>query len=319
LQRRTLLTSLGALSISPWLLDCARKPPLEIGIHPWIGYETLYLARGFHWLPPSLRLQEGRGASELLAGLRAGKLDAACLTLDETLRARAEGIPLAVAMVFDASAGADAVLARPGIPDLAALPGRRLGVERNALGELMLAKVLEHSGLTAKALTVVDLPVNQQLAAWHQGTVDAVISFEPTCTLLMREGARVLFDSRQIPETIFDVLAVRRDRVRDRRAALAALVAGHFRGLSHLQTNRQDAIYRIAARQGVRPEEVGLALGGVLLPSLAGNHAYLAAQGSRLLEAARAISTILVRSGVLAREDTLDGLVSSAWLPQEGS
>lgn len=286
-----------------------------MGIHPWIGYETLYLARTFNWLPRDLRFHEGKGASDLMGPLRSGDLDAACLTLDETLRARAEGIPLQVALVFDASAGADAVLARPEIRNVLGLAGKRLGVDRGALGALMLAKLMEVSGLRAADLTVVDLPIERQLEAWRRQEVDAVITFEPTATLLMREGARVIFDSRQIPETVFDVLAVRADRAGEHTTQLRALVAGHFRGLAHLQTNRQDAIYRIAARQGIQPEEVQQALAGVLLPSLAGNREYLSGGRSRLLQAARTVSGVLVKGGVMAREDDLQGLAAPQWLP----
>lgn len=318
MRRRGFLAGMGALASSPWWTGCAKKRQLVVGIHPWIGYETLYLARGFNWLPPTVRFYESKDATDLLLALRQGKLDAVCLTLDETLRARAEGIPLSVALVFDASAGADALLARPSIPTLGGLAGKRLGVEQNALGSLMLTKVLEAAGLRATDLTVLDLPIERQVSAWRRQEVDAVISFEPTSTLLMREGAHVLFDSRQLPETIFDVLAVRTDRARNQRAALAGLVAAHFRGLAHLQSNRDDAVYRIAARQGIQPDEVQRALSGVLLPSIAGNRAYLTGPDSRLLLGARTVSGILVQSGVLKKDDALEGLVSPAWLPRDG-
>lgn len=309
---------MGALAATAGYPGCRRGRGLVVGIHPWIGYETLYLARTFKWLPPEIRFHEGKGASDLMGPLRAGALDAACLTLDETLRARAEGIPLKVAMVFDASAGADAVLVRPEIRNVLGLAGKRLGVDRGALGALMLAKLLEVSGLRGSDLTVVDLPIERQLEAWQRHEVDAVITFEPTSTHLLREGAHSVFDSRQIPETVFDVLAVRADRAGERQAALRALVAGHFRGLAHLQTNRQDGIYRIAARQGIQPEEVQQALAGVLLPSLAGNREYLRDGNSRLLQAARTVSGILVKGGVMAREDNLRDLADSTWLPRDG-
>lgn len=318
MHRRSFLATLSALATSPWWTACARKRPLVVGIHPWIGYETLYLARGFNWLPPSVQFHEGKTASDLLVAMREGTLDAACLTLDEMLRARAEGIPLTVGLVFDTSSGADAVVARPSIRKLSDLAGKRLGVERNALGALMLAKLLEASGMRASDLTVVDLPIDEHMAAWHRQQVDAVITYEPTSTLLAREGARVIFDSRQIPGTIFDVLAVRMDRAKQHHASLDALVAAHFKGLAHMQTNRQDAIYRIAARQGVQPEEVQQAMSGVVLPPIAGNREYLAKPDSRLLAAAKTISGILVQSGVLKLEDSLKGLVSPAWLPRDG-
>lgn len=318
MERRRFIARLGllpALAAAPWLAACAPSGPLAVGIHPWIGYETLPLAREFAWLPAGVELVEGKSMSDTQAALQAGKLDAACLTLDEVLVARAAGVPLTVALVFDVSAGADVVLARPGIRSLGALAGKRIGFEHNALGALVLSRLLEAAGLPAAAVTLLDLPPDRQVAAWRKGEVDAVITYEPIATLLRRDGAERLFDSRLIPDTIFDVLAVRRDRAGGQRAAIKALVASHYRALKHLQTNRQDAIYRIAARQKTTPEEVQLSLGGVVLPSLDANRAYLASHDGRLAGAARTLARLMIERRQLRREDDLAGLFSSEWLP----
>ncbi|MFA7267925.1 MAG: ABC transporter substrate-binding protein [Sterolibacterium sp.] len=312
------LTSYTALASAAWLTACAPTPPLTVAIYPWIGYETLYLADEFDWLPASVRLQQGRTASDSLAALQAGQVDAACLTLDEVLRVRATGMPLTVALVFDVSAGADIVLARPTIHRLADLAGKRIGFEQNALGALMFNKLLDAAQLPASALTPVDLPPDRQLAAWRNHEVDVVVTYEPFATLLQHEGAQHLFDTRQIPDTVFDVLAVRTDRAKDRQANLRALLVGHFRAIKHLRTNRLDAIYRIAAHQGIKPNEVQQALAGVVLPTLPTNrNYYLASHDARLTRAARTLSALMVQRGLLPREDTLEGLLTPDWLPRE--
>ena len=285
----SLIRSLGLFCAAPWLSGCLPERPLTVGIHPWIGYETLYLAREFGWLPDDVWLREGKTAGDSMAAVQAGLADAACLTLDETLRARSYGLPLAVALVFDVSVGADKVLARPGLRRLADLAGRRLGFERNAVGALVLDRLLAEAGLTADALTLIDLPIDRQLAAWRQGRVDAVITYEPTASLLQREGAHPLFDSRRMPESILDVLAVRLDRTGMRGAALSALLANHFRALDHVRTHQDDALYRIAGHQGLTPEEARQVLNGVALPSLEANRSYLSAADTRIALAARAL------------------------------
>ncbi len=268
-------------------------------------------------MPAEVQFHEGKAASDSLAALHAGEIDAACLTLDETLLARATGVPLTIALVFDVSAGADVVLARPAIRNLAGLAGKRLGVELNALGSIILSKVLAAAKLSESDLTLVNLPVDRQLAAWHKNEVDAVITYEPNATFLLREGAQRLFDSRQMPDTIFDVLAVRTDRIRSFRATLEALVLGHFHGLRHLMINREDAIYRIASSQGITPNEVQQALAGVVLPSLAANREYLAIRDGRLIQAAKTMSTLMVQHGLMKQEDTLDGLLTPVFLPHD--
>lgn len=321
MSRRGFLSRLLPLSLgcaAPWLWRCAPARRLSVGIHPWIGYETLRLAREFGWLPETINLLESGTVGDSLAALAAGEADAACLTLDETLRARVDGIPLTVATIFDISMGADVVLARPPIQVPRDLAGKRLGVERSAVGALVLERLLEVAGLSKSDLILIDLPIDKQLAAWRSGAVDALIAYPPTSDWAMREGALRLFDSRQMPETVFDVLAVHRDRCAGLDVSLRALVAGHFRALDHIRTNRQDAIYRIAAHLDVSPDEAGRALRGVMLPSLGANWEYLATGETRLTVVAKTLSALMSRDGLLQREDSLDALASPAWLPTPG-
>lgn len=318
MKRRSLLEhvgQLGAALTAPWLGACATVSPLTVGIHPWIGYETLRLASTFHRLSESVLLYETKDLSDSAALMQAGKLDAACTTLDEVLRLRAGGVPLTVALVFDVSEGGDAVIARPQVRNLSDLARKRIGVEKGALGFLMLGELLKACRLERSAITVVDVSTDRQLQAWRNGEIDAAITYEPVATLLQREGGVRLFDSRQVPDTILDVLAVRTDRVAGNAAALRALVRGHFHGLSHLNRHREDATYRIATTQGISPAEVRQAIRGVRLPSLEANREYLSGKTGRLLTVARSLSAMMVRERLLAHEDPLANLSNDTWLP----
>jgi len=300
----------------PWWVGCSQGQLLRVGIHPWVGYESLELARQFKWLPDGVELVQMEELTTSGTALQAGRVDAACLTLDEVLRLRAEGVPVTVGLVFDVSAGADALLVRAGIGRLADLSGKRIGVEPGPLGALVLGSALAAAGLNRTSVQVVNLPSDRQLAAWRANEVDGLVCYEPTATLLQREGARRIFDSRQMPDTILDVLAIRTDRIAGREENLKALVAAHFRGLQHLQGNRQDALYRIAERQRMTPQEVGQALSGVFFPTLEANRQYLAPAG-RLNASASKISQTLMREGLVKKEDSLDQLVNATWLPRD--
>ena len=295
---------------------CAPALPLRLGTHPWIGHEPLLLARDLRWLPPEVQLQPARSARESVVGLQEGRLDAATLTLDETLTARAAGVPLTAVLVLDTSSGADALLARPGIDTLADLRGRRVAVERSAVGELMLVKILDAAGMTAADLQVVALPIADQPAAQHRGQIDAAISYEPMASRLQRQGWRRLFDSRAIPDTIFDVLAVRRDRLDGRRSAVEAAVRAHLRGLAHLRINRPDATYRIASRNDMQPAEVAQALAGVALPDLSHNKRLLAPSAS-MAAASQALNRLMTDKRLLPHPDDLVQLFDPGCLPDE--
>ncbi len=297
-------------------MACTKPEPLAIGIHPWPGYESLYLAETFGWLPEGVRLHRSAHASGTLDALRAGDIDAAALTLDEVLTARSEGIPLTVILVMNISVGGDVVMVRPEIESFADLPGRNIAVESSAVGEIVLSQLLQAADLTRDEVNVLDIPPTQQSAAWHDQLIDVAISYYPSAALLERQGAVILLDSRAFPALIFDVLAVRQDRLRGRQALLNDLVAAHFQGLQHIQINSEDALRRIAAWRNLQVDEMAHSFAGLELPSVAGNRHLLAPQG-QLMRAARQLNELMVNIGLLTQADSLNHLVDQRYLPRD--
>lgn len=297
------------------LAACApQNQPLRIATHPWVGYESLCLAEVLGKLPPDVTLQHGARSADTRAALRDGSVDAGTLTLDEVLTLRTAGTPLTAVLIFDSSSGADVLLARPDIRRLADLAGKRIGYEPSAVGALVLGEVLAQAGLSRAAVTPVELPLTEHLSAWRDGRVDAIVTYEPVAAQLLAAGATRLFDSRQMPDTIFDVLAVRTDRLDGREAALRSAIEAHFQMRTYINQNRDDAAYRIAAHQGVTSADVRRALGGVTVPDIVGNR-YALRAGSRFDIAARRVHRLMTEHGLLPLPDTLAGLFDADYLP----
>ena len=290
ISRRACLSQLLALGFLPALLACAPGKKLVFASHLWPGYEFLFLARDEGWLPlDQVTLLETNNATESIGLLVSGKVVAATLTLDEVLLARSNGVPLTVVMVFDVSAGADKLLVDPKIRHLAELKGKRIGVETSAVGSLMLLKILQAARLTAQDVEVVEMGSSHR-ETWESGKVDALITYDPTATSLISQGAVPLFDSRQMPEMIFDVLAVRTDVLTSQASEIKAITAGHFRGLTAMRTNPSDTTYRLARHLGVPGHQVMGTYRGLKMPDLQANHTYLEAPDSSLRLAARELS-----------------------------
>jgi NitT/TauT family transport system substrate-binding protein len=288
-----------------------------VGIHPWIGYETLLIAKDLQWLPESIQIKQGLSVIDSIDGLISGELDAACLTLDEMLRARDNGLSLTAVTIFDISAGADMVISRADINSLSDLNGKRIGVDPSSVGILMLTKLLEHANLTREQITVVHCPFDQHQEYWVNHHVDAIITFEPTASLLLQLEGHVLFDSQHIPELIFDVLAVRTDRLDAQQHHLTQLVAGHFKGLQHTINHHQDTLYRVAAHQAININEVQQAYNGVIVPSLEANRDYLTNENGRFIHAAREVARILSQHNLLSASTDYTDFMSASFLPTE--
>ncbi len=294
---------------------CQQSKSLKVAIHPWIGYETLYFAEQFGWLPDDVSLQKNNSATESIISLSNGEVDAAALTLDEVLLARELGIALTVVAIFDISAGADAVMVKPGISSLAQLKGKRIGAEETALGALVLSTVLKHAGLQRDDARVIPTTPDSVLDSWDKGELDAVVCYEPLTSKLQRLGAIRLFDSRQMPDTIFDVLAVRSDRVG--QLLISELVAAHFKSLEYLRINREDALHRIATRQQISIEEVRTILHGVTLPNVEGSYQLFA--DKHFSDVASSLNRLMLSYGLLNNPDSLDKLYTLKHLPGRNS
>ena len=285
----------------------------------WIGYEPMFLARELGYYHQSrLRLVEASSNTTSLMALATGDVEAATLTLDEVLTAREGGLDVRVILVFDESAGADVVMAAPGIRTLADLRGKRIGVEDTAVGALILAKLLEMAQLTPGEIVKVPLTAERHLSAYGAGEVDAVVSFEPYATQLANKGAHRLLDSTQFPGLVVDVLAARAEALQAAPDQFRQLCAGYFHALTHLQRAPAQASRPIAERMGIRPAEVLDALDGVHMLDLADNHTWLAPPKPELLSAARSVAELMHRARLLARLPDLDGLADARFLPPLG-
>lgn len=318
--RRHLLATGLAL---PWagglagLMGCSRPEPLvRVAGIPWIGYEPLFLARELGFLNDThTRLVELPSNTASLMALAAGDVEAATLTLDECLIAREDNLDVRVILVFDDSAGADVIMARPDIETLHGLRGKRIGVEDTAAGALMLSKLLEAAALNPQDLIKVPLTGDRQVAAWQAQEVDAMVSFEPHATQLGKLGARRLLDSSRFPGLIVDVLVARVDALAASPQRFRQLIDGYFRALDYLGNSPTPAAALMAPRLGIDANETLQALRGVRMMSRADNRRLLDGATPQLLPMARTVALLMKRSGLLKQLPSLDQLADARFLP----
>jgi len=315
-QRRLISQLLLGAAVMPSLVACSNREPLRVASHVWPGYEFMFLARDEGFLDPEqVQLQETASASQSLRALHSGKVQAAALTLDEMLVGRSQGLALTAVLVFDVSVGADQVVARPEINGLENIQGKRMGAETTALGKLMLSKTLAAAGLSRDQVDLVLVDAND-LDAWEDQQLDVMITYEPTATRLLNSGAHMIYSSRDFPDTIFDVLAVRTDLIKPFRNELTHLMQAHFKGLQALRESPVDTSFRLARRLQVEGQQVSSLYRGLQLPDLAANRSYLTSPAHRLTSAAHDINQLLLEAGQLDEPLTFQHLATPDYLPR---
>lgn len=311
-QRRALL-GLGALLC---LSACgAPTGPLRVGSIVFSGYEPVFLARALGLLPlDQVRLVELLSNTDTLRALAARQLEAAQLTLDEFLTARAGGLDVRVVAVLDTSLGADAVVARPGLGPTPRIKGRRVAVEDGAVGGVMLSAFLRANGLQPSDVVKVPYTMDRSMEYFRTGRADLFVTASPWLVQMEAAGAVRLFDSTAIPDRIVDVMVVRADVFDTHAPAVRALVAAHFEAVARFKAQPRSVAPLMAKRLDMAPDGVMAAFEGLQLPDAQTSVNLLQPHGP-LLRQVKSLMDVMVQDGLLRKTLPLDVLFDTRFHP----
>ena len=315
LARRRYLGWAGAALVTPLVGACsAPVSPMRVGSIVFPGYEGLFLAREYGYLDTHrVRLVEMLANTDTLRSLAVDQLEAAAMTLDELMTARADGVDLRAVLVFDVSDGADVVLAKPPVT-LQSLKGRRVAVEDGAMGAVMLSALLKAAGLQPADIVKVPMTLDRSEEVFAQSKVDAVVTAEPWAARIEKKGAARIFDSTAIPGRIVDVLAVRAAALQTHASALRYLLDGYFAAKAQQQQAPQRANELMSARLQTPAADVTALYRGLRLPGLAENRAMLS-PGGVVDSTARELQKVMVEAGLLPQTAVLQQLSDPGFLP----
>jgi len=297
------------------LSGCSREPEsaLRIGTNVWIGSEPLYLAREIGKLDPAtVQLVEYPSASEVLRAYRNQAIDGMVISLDELFGLAVDGLDPRVILVVDVSHGADVVVGRPEMKTMRDLKGKSVAVESGALGAFVLSRALAKNDMQASDVNVVHLESNEQPRAYEKGQVDGAVTFDPYRAQFLQAGARVLFDSTQIPGEIVDLVAVRASMLERKPKAVQALLTGWFDAIDYLKREPADAARRMGIRQQTSGEQFQAALKGLHIPSRSENLAMIGGAQPELVVTGKRLMKLMVDAKLLRNEVAIEKVLAPA-------
>lgn len=304
----------GVLALAWALAGCGEAPraPLALGMNPWVGFDPLVLARDKGLVDARhVKVVELTSGTEVQRALNNGLLDAAAMTLDETMRMLDAGTDVRIVALLDASDGADVVVARPGIDTVAQLRGEAVAVEDSSVGALLLQRMLQRAGMTRRDIRVVNLDSNGHLSALREGRVAAAVSYAPISGPLIEAGYRPIFSSREIQGEIVDVLVVRRELLTERPEAVDALLRSWDAGLQALQSDPAGASVALARGTDLQPEQYRALLADLQFVSLRESLLQLAGPAIGVEARSQAVGSALVDMGAIRRMPLLREIVDT--------
>jgi len=288
--------------------DKESHPPLRIVASPWPGYEPLYLARDLGYMDEdTVRLFELPSLDVVLESFRINAVDVAAMTMDEAIGLVDDGYDIRVVLVTDISNGGDAVLASPKIQKADDIRGAKISVVNVPVGFYVLDRFLEKNGIARESVSVFPMPDTHQQVFYREGKADLVVTYDPVKSHLMQDGMRTLFDSREMPDEIFDLLVIREAVYQERKPELCTLVNAWFKSLVYMQEYPEDTEKRISQRLKIPQKNYPEVMSGVIFPSRE-QVIGLMTNGGGLDKSWARLSDVMVRDGNIQSLTSMAGL-----------
>jgi NitT/TauT family transport system substrate-binding protein len=296
-----ILSRILTIAVIAGFLGCSSPPPepLRIGTELWPGHEPLRIARHRNLVSKEdFHILEYPSQSEMIRAFKNGSLDIACLTLDETLML-SQTDDLEIILILDYSNGADAIFAQSSIHNIKELTGKTIGMEKTSVQSYLLSRALEISGLRTSDVTIVPYELFEQERAFLDKRVDAVVTYEPIRMRLRKSGAKVLFDSSEIPREIMDVMVVRRSNPRLDRRRMGALISAWFKGVGSIKNEIDTVCSFIDQHLDLQGNECRDVYQGIHFLTLEENRRAFAGRARRLTSDINKIAARMSKVGLL--------------------
>ena len=187
------LFSIVFLTATILLAACTQESQqkLFVGTNIWPGYEPGYIAESQGlYKTGQIQMRQFSSATEVLRAFQNDSIHVAALTLDEALQLAQNDPEVVVFLVADISDGADVIMAKPSISNVSELKGKTIAAEGTALGAFVISRALQIANVDPQSVTIESITVDESLVAYEKNRIDAVVTFEPFRSQLIRQGAK---------------------------------------------------------------------------------------------------------------------------------
>ena len=268
------------------LSSCSRPnlPLLKLAVNHWPGYEFLFLAKEKGYFEKEgvrVQLVEFTSLPDVLEAYQSGDVDGMTCTMVETVLAaeQAQRQPQVI-LVADYSNGGDVILARPPIGHPGHLARRHVACESNHLGGYLLHRALNQHNLELEDVTIHNIDQAAMERAFRQGEVDALVTYPPVSTHLLRDtDATIIFSSSDIPREILDVVVADKTVINKNPETIRAIMRAWADAHDFLLAHPKKAHQIMGKRIGLSAEEFEHTLDDIQIVSPREQTPYLGPEG----------------------------------------
>jgi len=291
---------------------------LRVAYGEWPPDLIVYLAKNkgfFEKNNLNVELVKISGFDELFELIDKNEIDIWPVTLLDSVIALNENKDWSIFLLEDFSAGADALITYPdsGIKEISDLKGRTVGVETETVGEFFLAILLERENLTLNDINIINLSFDAIPQALKDGIIDAGMTYEPSITESLEDGAVVVVDSQKESGVIVDVFASYKQNLEENRIAYIKFSNAILEASDFFANNPEESIEIMKIPFNNSNEELANAFEKLVIPDYKDNVlAFNRASGYKSLYIlGKQAEQYLEEQGIITPTGHLESLFSS--------
>ena len=283
-----------------------REDTLRLAHVSWPGFEALSLAKNRN-LYKNLNVKTYRPDSngQVILAFKNNLVDVIALTLTHAIEIQSESDEqIMIFSALDVSHGGDVIIAKKEIKSLKELVGKRVGMEPTAFGAFFISRAIDFSDeLSINQMHIVPVTIENHTKTFLENEVDAIVTYEPSKSKILKQKGHILFDSSQIPNEIIDVLVTKTSFAKKHPQALIKLLNGYFKALDTLKKHPEKAITEMAEYEGISSEEFKLSLAGIQIPERNQNRNLFRGENPKILSTMKMLQKFMISKNIISKKN----------------
>ncbi len=260
---KTLLLAFLVISISckerNTKKDKSVQEKITIAMVTFPGYAPLYLAMEKDFFEDvDIELVRIEDIGQIRSAMNSGQIDIYAATYD--IFQATKGVrPLGVGfLAIDESHGGDGIVVTGDINKIEDFKGKKVAAEPGFPPYFILQYLLDDKGLTLNDINFNDLASQDAGSAFVAEQFDIVGTYEPYLSISAekRNGAKILYSSKDTSGLIVDWLFANPELVKDRPEVLQTISKGWFKALQFIDSNPDEAFAIMGDAFGMPAEEM---------------------------------------------------------------
>ncbi|MGL5083147.1 MAG: ABC transporter substrate-binding protein [Microcoleaceae cyanobacterium] len=300
--------------------------PLRIGITSWMGFDVIRYAQPagiFKQRGLTVELVQFDNQQDSSRAVMRGSLDAAFASFWDVMQVDPGDSKPLVLLTTNISAGADGIVAQPGVKSVADLRGKKVGAKLGTVNHLILLEALKAHQIQPADVEILDYSNEVAAEKIKAGAIDGAVLWEPMLgeTAKLIKG-NIIHTTKQVDSLVIDILMSSDQIVNTKKAELKQFMLAWFDVMHAVETQPSEVFSTVGKALGQSGEAFASDYAGLKKGDIALNQRLFAPEG-RLKSAKAEIIQLLKadpRHGRVIQQDMeIDGtLVNEAiagWKP----